>query len=101
MEKPMVSYWKEDTIEIYIDEDGDGDGEQVIILGTYDHKNSGNPQLAIGIHWRNYPNSRGYLSPCVLSTKNATALLNGLLLGEQDKKKIDILQKALLRINKQ
>ncbi|VEI75307.1 Uncharacterised protein [Mannheimia haemolytica] len=49
MEKPMVSYWKEDTIEIYIDEDGDGDGEQVIILGTYDHKNSGNPQLAIGI----------------------------------------------------
>ena len=69
----MVSYWK-DHRDIY----HDGDAFTVII-GTYDHQNSGHPFKSLGVHWGTYPNSRGILSPCVIPKDARDALLSGLL----------------------
>lgn len=69
----MVSYWKNPEI-IHVD-----DG-LVLIVGYYDHKNQNNGgEKAIGVHWGDYPQSRGILSPCVIPAATRSAILSGLL----------------------
>ncbi len=69
----MISYWKEPQ-EIYID-----DG-LTLIIGWYDHKNKHNGgEKALGIHWEGFPQSHGYLSPCVIPEATRDAILAGLL----------------------
>lgn len=69
----MISYWKK-PIEIYVD-----DG-LVLIIGHYDHKNKNNGgEKALGVHWGDYPQSRGILSPCVIPAATRSAILSGLL----------------------
>lgn len=69
----MISYWKNPK-EVY-DDDG-----LVLIIGWYDHKNMNNGgEKALGIHWRDYPQSRGILSPCVIPESTRNAMLSGLL----------------------
>ena len=69
----MISYWK-DINEIYID-----DG-LTLITGWYDHKNKNNGgEKALGVHWGDYPQSRGILSPCVIPEETRNAMLSGLL----------------------
>jgi len=69
----MISYWK-DTKDIYLD-----DG-LVLIIGWYDHKNNKNGgNKALGVHWGDYPQSRGVLSPCVIPETTRNAILSGLL----------------------
>jgi len=69
----MISYWKK-TKEIYIDEG------LVLIIGWYDHKNQNNGgNKALGVHWGDYPQSRGVLSPCVIPETTRNAILSGLL----------------------
>lgn len=69
----MISYWKNPK-EIHSD-----DG-LVLIIGWYDHKhrNSGGSKT-LGVHWRNYPQSRGVLSPCAIPEATRNAILSGLL----------------------
>ena len=69
----MISYWKNPK-EIYVD-----DG-LVLIIGRYDHKNENNGgDKALGVHWGDYPQSRGILSPCVIPETTRNAILSGLL----------------------
>lgn len=69
----MISYWKKPK-EIYVD-----DG-LTLIIGWYDHKNMNNGgEKALGIHWGDYPKSRGVLSPCVIPDSTRSAMLSGLL----------------------
>ena len=69
----MISYWK-NSKEIYKD-----DG-LVLIIGWYDHKNANNGGYkALGIHWGDYPQSRGTRSPCVIPEATRNAILSGLL----------------------
>lgn len=69
----MISYWKSPE-EIYVD-----DG-LVLIVGWYDHKNMNNGgEKSLGIHWGDYPKSRGILSPCVVPESTRNAMLLGLL----------------------
>ena len=69
----MISYWKK-TKEIYVDEG------LVLIIGWYDHKNQNNGgNKALGVHWGDYPQSRGVLSPCVIPETTRNAILSGLL----------------------
>jgi hypothetical protein len=69
----MVSYWK-DTKEFFED-----DG-LVFITGRYDHKNQNNGgDKALGVHWGDYPQSHGILSPCVIPETTRNAILSGLL----------------------
>ena len=69
----MISYWKHPR-EIYVD-----DG-LVLIVGWYDHKNLNNGgDKALGVHWGDYPQSRGVLSPCVIPEATRNAILSGLL----------------------
>ena len=69
----MISYWKK-TKQIYVD-----DG-LVLIIGWYDHKNEENGgNKALGVHWGDYPQSRGVLSPCVIPETTRDAILSGLL----------------------
>ena len=69
----MVSYWKNHK-EIHVD-----DG-LVLIIGWYDHKNQHNGgEKALGVHWGDYPQSRGTLSPCVIPEVTRSAILSGLL----------------------
>ncbi|UTV98043.1 hypothetical protein KDW99_12230 [Marinomonas rhizomae] len=69
----MISYWKNHK-EIHID-----DG-LVLILGWYDHKNENNGgDKSLGVHWVDYPQSRGILSPCVIPEATRNAMLSGLL----------------------
>lgn len=69
----MISYWKETSI-IYND-----DG-LVLIIGFYDHKNENNGGYkSLGVHWGDYPQSRGILSPCVIPEDTRNAMLAGLL----------------------
>lgn len=70
----MISYWKNHK-KIHID-----DGLELII-GWYDHKNQDNGgSKALGVHWGDYPQSRGILSPCVIPESTRNAILSGLLL---------------------
>ncbi len=69
----MVSYWKKYK-KIHVDEGLE------LITGYYDHKNEhdgGNK--ALGVHWGDYPQSRGVLSPCVIPASTRSAMLSGLL----------------------
>lgn len=69
----MISYWKQPK-EVYVD-----DG-LVLIIGRYDHKNQNNGgDKALGVHWGDYPQSRGILSPCVIPEATRNAILSGLL----------------------
>lgn len=69
----MISYWK-NYKQIHID-----DGLELII-GWYDHKNQNNGgDKALGVHWGDYPQSRGILSPCVIPESTRNAILSGLL----------------------
>jgi hypothetical protein len=70
---PMISYWK-DVEEIYVEDDF------VLIIGRYNHKNI-NPvgSKALGVHWGDYPRSRGILSPCVIPESTRNAIISGLL----------------------
>lgn len=77
--KKMISYWKY-TTEIYID-----DG-LTLITGWYDHKNQNEGSYkALGVHWGNYPLSRGILSPCVIPESTRIAMLSGLLYQSAEK----------------
>lgn len=69
----IISYWQ-DFNEIYKD-----DG-LVFITGYYNHKNQNERGVkALGIHWGNYPQSRGVLAPCVIPEQTQNAILSGLL----------------------
>lgn len=69
----MVSYWK-NYKEVHIDYG------LVLITGWYDHKNENNGgSKALGVHWGDYPQSRGILSPCVIPAATRSAILSGLL----------------------
>ena len=69
----MISYWKDHEV-VYSDD------EFVLIVGRYDHKNKNNGgEKALGVHWGNYPQSRGILSPCVIPPTTRSAILSGLL----------------------
>ena len=69
----MISYWKE-VAEFY------NDGGLVLITGLYNHKNENSEgEKALGIHWEDYPQSRGMLSPCVIPEATRDAILAGLL----------------------
>jgi hypothetical protein len=69
----MISYWKNHK-EIHVD-----DG-LVLIIGWYDHKHKYNGgRKALGVHWVDYPQSRGVLSPCVIPEDTRSAILAGLL----------------------
>ena len=69
----MISYWSEDTI-VY------NDNGLVLIIGYYNHKNKkSSGHKALGIHWSDYPQSRGILSPCVIPKETRNAMLSGLL----------------------
>jgi hypothetical protein len=69
----MISYWK-NSKEIH------DDNGLVLIIGWYDHKNKENGgNKALGVHWGDYPQSRGILSPCVIPEATRSAILAGLL----------------------
>lgn len=69
----MISYWSEVT-EIHIDKG------LVLITGRYNHKNQSHKgQKTLGVHWEDYPQSRGILSPCVIPESTRNAILSGLL----------------------
>jgi hypothetical protein len=69
----LISYWK-NSKEFYND-----DG-LVLIVGYYDHKNENNGgEKALGVHWGDYPQSRGILSPCVIPKNTRNSMLSGLL----------------------
>jgi hypothetical protein len=69
----MISYWKNHR-EVHVD------GGLVLIVGWYDHKNQYNGgSKALGVHWGDYPQSRGVLSPCVIPENTRSAILAGLL----------------------
>ncbi len=69
----LISYWK-NSKEFYND-----DG-LVLIVGYYDHKNQNDGgEKALGVHWGDYPQSRGILSPCVIPKNTRNSMLSGLL----------------------
>lgn len=69
----MISYWKVEA-EIHADEG------LVLISGWYNHKNKEKTGIkALGVHWGDYPQSRGVLSPCVIPEATRNAILSGLL----------------------
>lgn len=83
----MISYWSE-VEEIY------HDGDFVLIIGRYNHKNE-QPigDKCLGVHWGDYPQSRGVLSPCVIPSATKNAILAGLLYQAVIDKKIDVIEK--------
>jgi len=83
----MISYWK-NSKEVYND-----DG-LVLIIGKYDHKNKNNGgDKALGVHWGDYPQSRGILSPCVIPKETRNAMLSGLLYKVISQNKIKEIEK--------
>lgn len=88
----MISYWKNPK-EFYND-----DG-LVLIVGYYDHKNEYNGgEKALGVHWGDYPQSRGILSPCVIPQDTRNSMLSGLLHQatlNQDTEKINKIIEAI------
>ena len=88
----MISYWKNPK-EFYND-----DG-LVLIVGYYDHKNEHNGgEKALGVHWGDYPQSRGILSPCVIPLDTRNSMLSGLLHQatlNQDTEKINKIIEAI------
>ncbi|HCE46152.1 MAG TPA: hypothetical protein DET40_21620 [Lentisphaeria bacterium] len=88
----MVSYWKEPR-EIY------EDNGLVLIIGIYDHKNQGKDEFkALGVHWKDYPQSNNTLCPCVIPEETRNAILSGLLhqaVVNQDLDKIQSITEAI------
>jgi len=88
----MISYWK-NYKEFY------NDNGLVLIIGNYDHKNENNGGgKALGVHWRNYPQSHGILSPCVIPKDTRNSMLSGLLyqaIINQDEEKINNITEAI------
>ncbi|MBN2978754.1 hypothetical protein [Pseudomonas lactucae] len=88
----MVSYWK-DFEEVHTDEG------LVLIVGWYDHKNKNNGgSKALGVHWGDYPQSRGVLSPCVIPVSTRSAILSGLLhqaVSKSDLEQVESIKKAI------
>lgn len=93
----MISYWR-----------GENGGEPTVchredeltlIYGYYNHKNQHEEgDRCLGIHWQDFPQSRGYLAPCVIPTQTALALLNGLAQAKiaqgVEGEEIDVLEDA-------
>ena len=88
----MISYWT-DVKEIYVDEG------LVLIIGRYNHKNE-NPigDKCLGVHWGDYPQSRGVLSPCVIPAETRDAILAGLLHQAVMNKKRDVVERIMKAI---
>jgi hypothetical protein len=88
----MVSYWSE-VKDIY------EDSGLVLIVGKYNHKNANDTgEKTLGIHWKDYPQSRGILIPCVIPAETRNAILSGLLhqaVIKQDNKSIDRIKSAI------
>lgn len=88
----MISFWTDVTV-IHVD-----DG-LVLITGRYNHKNQSiNGKKTLGVHWGDYPQSRGVLSPCVIPESTRNAVLSGLLhqaAATGDQYQIDQLVKAI------
>ncbi|EDZ61443.1 hypothetical protein CBGD1_2511 [Sulfurimonas gotlandica GD1] len=88
----MISYWKNPK-EFY------NDNGLVLIIGNYDHKNEYNGgEKALGVHWGDYPQSRGILSPCVIPKDTRNSMLSGLLHQatiNQDEEKINNIIEAI------
>lgn len=88
----MVSYWK-NFEEVHTDEG------LVLIVGWYDHKNKNNGgNKALGVHWGDYPQSRGVLSPCVIPVSTRSAVLSGLLhhaVSKSDLEQVKSIKKAI------
>lgn len=73
-EYPLISYWSEDTKEVY------EDGDFAVIVGVYNHKNAEEkPNVCVGVHWRDYPIARNTLAPCVVKRSTGIDILNGRL----------------------
>ena len=75
----IVSYWKGPKGEKTPQQVYDDDEGLVLIMGYYNHKNQGKDEKALGIHWKDFPQSHGVLSPCRIPQKTALAILAGLL----------------------
>ena len=92
----MISYWK----DIHVIHEDDG---LILIVGYYDHKNQNDGgERSLGIHWGNYPQSRGILSPCVIPKNTCDAMLSGLLhrsVVENDKLLTSNITKAIEFLN--
>ena len=87
----MISYWK-NTEQFY------NDNGLIFITGHYDHKNKNNSAKVLGMHWGDFPQSRGVLSPCVIPKETRNAVLSGLLhqaTTNQDEDKIKKIIRAI------
>jgi len=88
----MISYWTE-AKEIHVD------SGLVLIIGKYNHKNQNeHGEKCLGIHWGDYPQSRGILSPCVIPASTRNAILSGLLYNavtKKDSKQVELLTEAI------
>lgn len=88
----MISYWK--NPKKFYNDDG-----LVLIVGYYDHKNKHKGgEKALGVHWGDYPQSRGMLSPCVIPQDTRNSMLSGLLHQatlNQDTEKINKIIEAI------
>ena len=88
--KSMVSYWK-NIQEVYT-KDG-----FTIICGDYEGR-----EKTVGVHWPDYPNSRGYLTPCVIPKHISNPMIEGLIvqsINMVDDERLKKLQKAYSYIN--
>ncbi len=89
----MVSYWD------LVGEFAVGDCGFTIVYGTYNHKNSEKkPRKEMGVHWGDYPTSRGKLTPCVINKKVRNAILTGLWLqamNDSDCQEVKNIKKAI------
>lgn len=92
----MISYWKNPK-KIY------EDNGLVLIIGHYDHKNKNNGGYKdLGVHWKDYPHSRGVLSPCVIPETTRNAILSGLLhqaVTKNNTKQVESLLEAIKFFN--
>lgn len=92
----MISYWKNPQVM-------HTDNEMSLIIGEYDHMNQNDGgEKALGIHWVNYPQSRGILSPCVIPEGTRNAILSGLLhdaIVSKEKSRIQKITEAIEYFN--
>lgn len=92
----MISYWT-DVKKIH------EDGGLVLITGKYNHKNEkADGDKCLGIHWGDYPQSRGILSPCVIPESTRNSILSGILhnaITEKNSEQIQSLTEAIQYFN--
>jgi hypothetical protein len=85
----VISFWTE-VKEVYAD-----DG-LILIIGRYNHKDENQiGDKCLGIHWGDFPQSRGILSPCVVPPSTRDAILAGLLHQAVIDKKSDVIKKLM------